>query len=149
MGMSWQEQIAGARMTVDKEFASRVTESEFSRQQWGLIMTAIEFEVENPGDPEQARMVADTSKLEHVMPELDAIEGRMSQVPGGGGASGGSAGRGFVDSIKSALGMGGGGGDDQQTAAAEALAQEYAVELQTHLESSGRWQQIREQAARE
>jgi len=101
--MSWQEQIAGARMTVDKEFASRVTESEFSRQQWGLIMTAVEFEVENPGDPEQARMVADTSKLEHVMPELDAIEGRMSQVPGGGGASGGSAGRGFVDSIKSAI----------------------------------------------
>jgi len=146
--MSWQEQIAGARMTVDQEFSARVTESEFSRQQWGLIMTAVEFDIEDPGDPEGARMVADTTNLEHVMPELNDLEDRMGGVPGGGGAGGGSGG-GLVDGLKSMLGMGGGGADAQQLAAAEALAQEYATELQAHLESSGRWEQVRVQAAEE
>lgn len=135
-------------MTVDQEFAPRVRESEFSRQQWGLIMTAVEFDVENPGDPERARMVADTSKLEHVMPELDAVDAGMGQAPGSGGVSGGTGGS-ILDGIRDALGMGGDGADEEREAAAAALAQEYAAELQAHLESSGRWAQIREAAARE
>lgn len=143
--MSWQELMAGARMTVDQEFSSRVMESEFSRQQWGLIMTAVEFDVEDAGDPETARIVADTSKLQHVMPELDDIDDRMGAMGGGGGGTGG----GLLDSVKGLLGGGGGGGHGEQQAAAEALAQEYATELQAHLESTGRWEQVREAAAGE
>jgi hypothetical protein len=144
--MSWQELIAGARMTVDQEFSSRVMESEFSRQQWGLIMTAVEFDVENADDPETARIVADTSKLQHVMPELDDLDDRMGAMGGGGG---GGSGEGLLDSVKGLLGGGDGGGHGEQQAAAEALAQEYATELQAHLESAGRWDQVRDAAAGE
>lgn len=146
--MSWQKKIAGARMRVDQEFSQRVVESQFSSQQWGLIMTAVEFEVEHADDPERARIVADTSKLEHILPELDNIEQAMGPMgPGGGGGRGGS-GDGLVSSLKDMLGMGGGASvDDERKAAAEALTQEYATELQTHLESQGRWEEIRQTAA--
>jgi hypothetical protein len=143
--MSWQELIAGARMTVDQEFSSRVRDSEFSRQQWGLVMTAVEFDIESPDDPEQARLVADTSKVEHVLPELDNLQGQM----GPGGAAGGRSGGGLLDSLKSVLGGGGGGNDEERLAAADALAQEYATELQAHLESSGRWDEVRTAAGEE
>jgi len=138
--------IAGARMTVDQEFAERVMESQFSRQQWGLVMTAVEFDVEDAEDPDAARIVADTSKLEHVLPELDQLEQSMNAMGAGGGGGGG--GGGIVDSIKGLLG-GDDGADEGRKAAAEALAQEYATELQAHLEASGRWDEIRQAAAGE
>lgn len=147
--MSWQELIAGARMTVDQEFADRVMESEFSRQQWGLIMTAVEFDIVNPNDPEDARIVADTSKLEHILPELDNLDQAMGAMGAGGAGAGGRSGGGLFSDIKNALGMGGSGDDDERRAAAEALTQEYAVELQAHLESNGQWERIRETAATE
>jgi hypothetical protein len=53
---------------------------------------------------------------------------------------------GLVDSIKGALGLGGGGGggvDQAKLEAAEQLTQEYADELQRHLESKGKWEQVR------
>ena len=144
----WTDQIVGDRMAVDQEFASRVGQSRFSRQQWGLIMTAVEFEIERPDDPERARIVADTSKLEHILPELDQVDRQMAAMGGAGGSPGGSSG-GFVSSIKGLLGLDDGGEDDEQRAAAEALAQEYATELQAHLEAEGRWEQIRQFAAEE
>lgn len=148
--MSWQELIAGARMQVDQEFSERITESEFSRQQWGLIMTAVEFDVTEAQNPDSARIVADTSKVEHVLPELDNLDQAMGAM--GAGGSGGGANRGGVLSgLKDLVGLGGGsgGGDAERKAAAEALAQEYATELQTHLETNGRWEQVREAAATE
>lgn len=147
--MTWQDQIAGARMTVDQEFSQRVANSQFSRQQWGLIMTAVEFEVEDADDPDTARIVANTSKLPHVMPELDNLEQSMSAMGAGGGASAGSGG-GLVESIKGMLGMGSDAGENSaREEAAAALAQEYATELQAHLEATGRWEQIRTTAAGE
>ena len=144
----WTDQIVGDRMAVDQEFTSRVGQSQFSRQQWGLIMTAVEFEIEEADDPERARIVADTSKLEHVMPELDQVDRQMAAMGGGGGSQGGSSG-GFVSSIKGLLGLDDGDDTDEQRAAAEALAQEYATELQAHLEAEGRWEQIRKSVAEE
>ncbi|MFC4450449.1 DUF5799 family protein [Halorussus aquaticus] len=147
---AWQDLIVGDRMTVDQEFAQRITDSQFSRQEWGLIMTAVEFEIENPGDDEQARIVADTSKVEQVMPELENIRNQMnSMTGGGGGGSGGGGGGGVFDSVKSALGLGGGGGgaDRDRIEAADRLAQEYAGELQQRLESQGKWSQVRDAAA--
>ena len=131
---AWRDRIVGDRMTVDQEFTDAVEDSQFSRQQWGLIMTAVEFEIENP-EAESARLVADTDKLPHVMDELENIDARTSSMGGTDDAGG------IVDSLRGLLG--GDGGDDEQLAAAERLAGEYADRLQDHLEERGKWDEIR------
>lgn len=140
----WTDAIVGDRMTVDREFNGRVVDSEFTSQEWGLIMTATEFEIEHADDAERARIVADTEKLPQIMPELENIR---SQVQAAGGATGGgsSSSGGFLDSVRGALGLGGGGGgaDDERLRAAERLTQAYADELQAHLEGKGKWEQVR------
>jgi hypothetical protein len=142
----WTDAIVGERMTVDNQFNERVAASRFSSQEWGLIMTATEFEIENADDPEAARVVADTSSLPAIMPELENLRSQMAGMGGApGGDSGGSGGGGVVDSIKGALGLGGGGGgpSDEELEAAKRLVQEYADELQAHLEEVGKWEQVR------
>ncbi|QIB74209.1 hypothetical protein GL213_08665 [Halogeometricum borinquense] len=142
---NWTDSIVGDRMTVDREFNERIAASEFSSQEWGLVMTATEFEIEHAGDPDQARIVADTEKLPQIMPELENVRSQMAQMGGAPSESKSSSGGGLVDSIKGALGLGGGGGgaDAEQLAEAEKLVQEYADELQRHLESKGKWEQVR------
>ncbi|AEH37031.1 DUF5799 family protein [Halopiger xanaduensis] len=153
----WTDRIVGARMTLDQEFSSRIAESRFSNQQWSLIMTATELEIEHADDPERARIVANTDKVDQIMPELENVDQGMGAMggPGAGGGSGSGAGNasgsggGLVDSIKGALGLGGDGGSGQgaKREAAERLTQEYADELQSKLESNGKWESIREIAA--
>ncbi|WP_123533865.1 DUF5799 family protein [Halosimplex salinum] len=143
----WTDRIVGERMQVDQEFAEKVAASNFSRQQWGLIMTAVEFEIENSDDPEAARLVADTSKVESIVPELERVDQATGMAAGGGRAGGGDSGGsgGIIDGVKDALGLGGGGGgvDREQLAAAEEMAQMYAGDLQEKLESRGKWEEIR------
>jgi hypothetical protein len=137
----WTDRIVGDRMTVDREFNDRVMASEFESQEWSLIMTATEFEIENAGDPETARIVANTEKLEGMMPHIQEAGERQRSMAGGGGDGGGG---GVFDTVKSALGLGNGREDhDAKLAAAERLVQEYADELQSHLESNGKWEQVR------
>ncbi|MFD1571959.1 DUF5799 family protein [Halorubrum laminariae] len=142
----WTDAIVGERMTVDSQFNDRVAASRFSSQEWGLIMTAIEFEIENPGDPDAARLVADTSSLPTIMPELENVRSQVAAMGGApGGSDGGGSGGGLVDSIKGALGLGGSGDDgvsDEEFEAAERLVQEYADELQAELEDVGKWEQV-------
>lgn len=143
----WTGRIAGERMSVDQQFTDRVEASSFSNQQWGLVMTAIEFEIEGASDPESASIVADTSKLESIMPELDKVGNQAPMgAPGDSGGRSGSSG-GLLSGVKSMLGMDGGDGDDEQTAEAERLAQAYADELQSELETKGRWESVCETAA--
>jgi hypothetical protein len=147
---SWTDRIVGERMTVDQEFSARVQDSRFSSQQWSLIMTATEFEIEDADDPDRARIVANTEKVDQIIPELENVErqmGAMGGQGGGGGASNSSGG--VVDSILGALGLGGDGSDDreEQLRAAEQLTQEYAEQLQSQLESKGRWESVRQAAA--
>lgn len=148
---SWTDRIVGERMTVDQEFSSRITNSRFSSQEWSLIMTATEFEIENPDDPENARIVANTEKIDQILPELENIRSQVGAMGGQTHDSGGAGGSGgIVDSIKGALGMGGGSGGgsyDAEREAAETLTQEYADELQAKLESSGRWDSVRTSVA--
>jgi hypothetical protein len=142
----WTDAIVGERMTVDNEFTERVSASRFSSQEWGLIMTATEFEIEDAADPDDARLIADTSSLPAIMPELENVRSQVSAMGGASGAQGGGSDGGLVDSIKGALGLGGSGGDgasDEELDAAERLAQEYADELQAHLEDNGKWEQVR------
>ena len=139
----WTDSIVGDRMTVDREFNDRITNSEFTSQEWGLIMTAIEFDIEHPDDPERARIVADTEKLPQIMPELENVRSQMAQM-GGAPGEGGTSGGGIVESLKGALGLSGSDGPDQDRIdAAEKLTQAYADELQTHLESKDKWKQVR------
>jgi hypothetical protein len=145
----WQDLVVGDRMAVDQEFAQRVADSQFTRQEWGLIMTAVEFEIENPGDADRAQVVAETSKVEQVIPELENVRNQMNAM-GGAGGGGQTGGGGIFDSVKDALGLGGGGGgsgvDQDRLDAATRLADEYAGELQQRLESQGKWAQVREAA---
>jgi len=149
MSDDWTGRIAGERMTVDRQFTDRVEASPFSNQQWGLVMTAVEFDIEGADEPETATLVADTSKLSSIMPELDKVGqgGPMGGPAGGGDSGGGSEGGGFLSGVKAALGLAGGGGEDDRTEEAEQLAQAYADELQGELEANGRWETVCEQAS--
>ena len=139
----WEDMIVGDRMTVDNEFTDRVQASQFSNQEWGLIMTATELDFEAADDPEAARLVADTSAVESIMPELESIDAQRGPVAGEREASNGG---GLVETIKGAFGLGGGdadGVDQERLAAAESLAQEYADALQAHLESKDTFEDVR------
>lgn len=144
---NWTDAIVSERMAVDREFTQRVQQSQFSNQQWSLVMTATEFEIEHADDPERARIVADTSKLPQIMPEMDNISKQMGAMAGGGDPSSSSKDGvfgGILSDIKEVITGGGSGGgrDEERLAAAEQLAQEYADELQTHLERKGRFEQV-------
>lgn len=144
---NWTDAIVSERMAVDREFSQRVQQSQFSNQEWSLVMTATEFEIEHADDPERARIVADTSKLPQIMPEMDNISKQMGAMAGGGDPSASSKDGvfgGILSDIKDVITGGGGGGgqDKEKLAAAEQLAQEYADELQTHLERKGRFEQV-------
>ena len=141
MSGTWTDMIVGDRMAVDNEFNSEIEASEFSRQEWGLIMTAVEFEIEEPGT-DRARLVANTDNLSAVMPEMDRIAEQQRGM-GGGGSGGGSSGGGLLGSLRDALGLGGSAGaDEDRIRAAEDLADAYAKELQRHLEERGKWEQV-------
>jgi hypothetical protein len=145
----WMDQLAGARMQVDKRFEDRVRNSRFSTQEWGLIMTAVEWDVERPGDPEAAELVAVTTRIEDIMPELERVRSQMG-TPGAGAPDSGG---GLLDDIGSLFdsltGNGGDGTDPEKVRDAERLVQAYATELQDFLEERGRWEAIREAAAAE
>ena len=143
---SWTNRIVGERMATDQEFSARVANSRFTSQEWSLIMTATEFEIENPEDAEEARIVANTDKVDSILPELENVRSQVGAMGGQTHNSGGSGG-GIVDSLKSALGMGSGDTYEAEREAAEALTAEYATELQTKLEANGRWDSVRNAAA--
>jgi hypothetical protein len=145
---SWTDRIVGERMTVDQEFSTRVQDSRFSSQQWSLVMTATEFEIEHADDPDRARIVANTEKVDQIIPELENVDQQMGAMGGQGGGGTSSSSGGLMDSILGALGLGDGGNDhDEQREAAEQLTQEYADQLQSQLESKGRWESVRQAAA--
>lgn len=150
MSNGWRDKLAGARMRVDQDFNQRVLDSQFSNQEWGLIMTAIEFGIDSPERPAEAEMTANTENLEQIMPELENLPQGMARPGGGGGGDSG----GVIDSLKSVLGFdgsdtNGSSVNEDELAAATALVEEYAGELQAHLEERGRWADVCAAAAEE
>jgi hypothetical protein len=150
MTEEWTNRVVGERMAVDQEFNDRVTGSEFSNQEWSLIMSATQYTIDDPENPETASIVVDrdATNLEAIMPELENIQEQMGALGGAGGGQsdvGGSSGS-LFDGVKSALGLGGGGSGDEDYAAraetARELAGEYGRELQNHLEAKGRWEEV-------
>lgn len=158
MAREWTDMLVGARMRVDGEFSTQVDNSQFSRQEWSLLMTAVEFEVEHADDPEQARLVADTSKVSDVMPEVQRaanMQGMHGPYSGQGTpGTGRSIGGGLLESVRNVLGIGGGRGsapavDQAKVSAAVSLVDRYATDLQTHLERENRWEDVRRAAGGE
>lgn len=145
MTEGWTDRITGARMQVDKQFQKRVQGSEFTNQQWGLIMTAVEFRIDDPETPGEATLVADTSKVEQIIPELEEMPQGMGAQP----SPGRSGGDGLLGRLRGFLGGGSNGVDEEKLAAATGLAEEYAAELQGFLESNGRWEAVCGHAAGE
>lgn len=144
----WHDMIVGDRMAVDQAFTERVQASQFSNQEWGLIMTATEFEFVDADDPEAARIVADTDAVESIIPELENLNTGMGSMAGRSEPSGDDGG--VIDAITDALGLTGNADDDavdeETLAAAESLTQAYAEELQAHLEAEKKFEAVREAA---
>jgi len=136
---SWTERIAAERMQTDQEFADRVADSPLSSQQWGLVMTAVEFDIDGPEDPETAELVVDARKLSSVMEEIRRIGDRQ---PGSAATSDSDGG--ILDSVKGAFGVG--EPSDQLRETAEALSEEYARALQSRLEERDRWADVCDRA---
>lgn len=142
----WRDLIVGDRMRVDQEFADTVRNSSLSSSEWSLVMTAVDFDVE--GEGESARLVADTSQVETILPEMEKLAERMGGMPGGQRSKG--PGGGLLDSLRSSLGFGGGRGvDPEKRNDALGLPDQYARALQRHLEEQGKWERIRERSAAE
>lgn len=139
----WTALIAAERMELDAEFADRVAASTLSSQQWDLVMTAVEFEIETPETPAEATLVANTDRVPAVAEEFDRVErAKPGGSPGGGRGDGG-----ILSRVLGALGGGGGDGEDDRLEAAETLAAQYADRLEEKLREGGRWETICERAA--
>lgn len=141
----WTDRIVGERMTVDSRFASQVADSRFSSQEWNLIMTATEFEIEHAEDPDEARLVANTEQLEHVLPELENVRRQVGAMGATGGATDtAKSSNGIVGAVKGLIGLGDSGRSyAAERQAAERLTAAYADALQSELESNGRWDEVR------
>lgn len=140
----WTDRIVGARMAVDSEFAPQVDASGFSRQEWGLVMTAVEFDIQQADSPD-AELVAVTETIRDVMPELERAREAQAAMAAGRDPSAESGG-GLLDTVKGALGLNDDNGDEFDEARireAADLADSYAVELQAYLEENDRWEEIR------
>jgi hypothetical protein len=141
----WQNRIVGARMAVDTEYSPTVDNSGFSRQEWGLVMTAVEFDIRHADDPDRAELYADTEHIRDIMPEVENV---AKMQPMGMGQQQEQSG-GLLDNLKSSLGIGRGGGgskepDEDRIREAEELVDGYAKQLQAHLEKNGSWEEVLE-----
>jgi hypothetical protein len=145
MAKDLSEKLAGARMRVDGRFNDRILDSQFSNQEWGLIMTAVEFEIDQPEDPAQARLVANTDNVSAVIGE---IGDEQPHHPAGPASAGTDSSGGILDRLGDALGIGESESTDdtEQLEAAEQLATAYADELQAFLKEEGRWTAVCESA---
>jgi hypothetical protein len=151
MTNEWTDQLAGARMQVDQRFQETLEASSFTSQEWGLVMTAIDWDIENPEQPDEAELVADTDKLSEIIPELENIQKQMggAQRP----VDEGPDTSGFLGRIKRYIhDLQSGSSGESSTKRlndAEELVNGYTLELQNHLEERDRWEELCELAAAE
>jgi hypothetical protein len=149
MADKWTDMLAGARMQVDQQFQERLEQSDFTNQEWGLVMTAVEFEVLNADDPEEAQLVAEREQIRQIIPELDSIQREM------GGAArpveSNPDGSGMFGRIKQYLGFlsddTSDETDQERLATAKVLVDEYTEQLEAYLRERGRWEEVRQAAA--
>lgn len=150
----WTDKLARARIQVDKEFHEEVKRTQFTEQEWGLVMTAVEWRVANPDDPEHARLVAETDNVKDILPQLTRIRRDVETAAAGPDAARqrslaeGFSGwiNGFVEMLSRAVTS---ESTDSRVEDAETLAAEYAERVQDYLERRNRWDEVRQAAAAE
>jgi len=150
MAEDWTDQLAGARMQVDQQYQDTLEASEFSNQEWGLVMTAVDWEIDDPENPEEATLVADTSKLPDIVPELRSIQKEMGGSPTP--VEDGPNTRGFLGRLQQYihhLRAGTGESSQKKIADAEELVEGYTLTLQQYLEEHGRWEDVCAAAAKQ
>lgn len=148
----WTDKLARARIQVDKEFHEAIERSQFTEQEWGLVMTAVEWRVANPEDPDHAKLVAETDNVSDILPQLTRIRRDVRAAAAGPDAARqrslaeGFSGwiNGFVEMLSRAVS---GDSTDARVEEADALAAEYAERVQDYLERRGRWDEVRRAAA--
>ena len=151
MTNEWTDQLAGARMQVDQRFQDTLEASSFTNQEWGLVMTAINWDIENPEDPDEATLVADTDQLSDIIPELENIQRQMggSQQP----VEDGPDASGFLGRIKRYVhdltSDGSSQSNQKRYNDAVELVEGYTLELQNYLEERGRWEELCDVAVNE
>lgn len=140
MAQKWTDRIVSAQIAVNDRFADRLQHSQLSRQEWGLVRSAVDFEIKHPNDPDRARIIAKTQNLSTIMPKLIQIAEMTSTA-----ASHRTGSSSIFDAVKTALGL-----NDSVDALrtekrdqAEQLAAAYAADLQRYLEHNGKWDAIR------
>jgi len=145
----WTDQLAGARMQVDQRYQDVLDASDFSNQEWGLVMTAIDWDIENPEDPEEATLVADKSKLPDIVPELRTIQKEMGGSPTP--VEEGPNTEGFLGRLRQYVHhlRGDNESSEKKLGDAEELVDGYTLELQEFLEERGRWEDLCAAAARQ
>jgi len=149
MSDDWTDRLAGARMQVDKQYQDTLEASSFTSQEWGLVMTAVDWEIDDPENPEEATLVADTSKLPDIIPELEQIQSDMggAQRPVADGPdTGGLLGR-VRQYVRSLSSHTSGEPTEKRLADAKELVEGYTLELQQFLEERGQWADICQAAA--
>lgn len=141
MAEDWTTMMSRERMAVDGRFSRELADSRFSRSEWGIVMTVVHFEIENPESPTEARLTADTSSVPAVLPELEKVRSQPMVGGPGGGSGGGGSGGGLLKTVKSFFGIGG-RKDAETLEAADELVDKYCREVQSELVETGRWEAI-------
>ncbi len=152
MADKWTDLLAGARMQVDQQFQEHLEQSDFTNQEWGLVMTAVDFEIQHADDPERAQLVADQEQIRQIIPELDNIQQQMGGAaqpvesnPDGGGMFGRLRQYlGFLSSDTASSKP-----DKERLTAAKTLVEEYTEQLEAYLRERERWEEIRKAAAKQ
>jgi hypothetical protein len=149
MSDKWSDMLAGARMQVDQQFQRRLEQSDFTNQEWGLVMTAVDFEVLNADDPEEAQLVANRDQIRQIIPELDSIQRQMGGAarpvesnPDGGGMFGRV--KQYLNFLSDDTSD---EPDEERLAKAKVLVDEYTEQLEAYLRDRDRWEEVREAAA--
>jgi len=128
----WRDRLARYRLRADREFEDRIREAALDRRQWNLAMTAVTFRFADADDPAAAELVADTTNLDDVLPEMRAV----GEEDDDGG---------LLDGVTSALGLD--DGEDPLKQEAERLVEEYTDELGAILKRENAWDDLRRAAA--
>lgn len=134
------ELLIGHRMNADKVFASRVAESRFSRAEWDLIMSIVEFEIDDPSDPETAKLLPVTDDLDDALAATDEIPTVNASDPYSAGSPQSES---FLDRLTNWIGRF--SLDDERREKATVLVNEYAATLQGQLRQRDVWDELCEE----
>lgn len=149
--INWTDLLFGARMTVDKRFAERVANSQFSTYEWNRLMAVTEFEITDPANPKGAHLVANIEKIDQLAPELRHNRSREkiwdTSTPSTEGPLSGRLANLSKRILRRHVENGDSRKNDRETAIS--LISDYTNELQSYLEENAQWRTICKVAASE